>query len=237
MPLKGHTFMLKQRTLERHATRGMSVIEVMVGIAIGLVLISGVLSLFVTNLINARRMLVEARVNQDMRAAADLIVRDLRRASYWQNAINGTIVVGTAAAPVRNPYQAIAPDAANSAITYSLSRDAPTENDAIDTNEQFGFRLNANTIQMQTANGTWQTVTDPSVLTVNQLALTVTETAVPAGNACPVVCSGAGCPSLTLRNYQLVLQGQSATDATVVRRLVTRARVRNDFLTGACPAT
>lgn len=227
--------MLKARLSRRAAARGLSIIEVLVGIAIGLVLIAGVLNLFVTNLVNTRRMLVEARVNQDLRAAADLITRDLRRASYWGNAITGTSVTGTVTTPPRNPYRAITPDVAASSITYTFSRDV-VENDTPDNNERFGFRLNGGAIQMQTADNAWQTVTDPNVMTVNQFALTLTETPIAAGNACTVACAGPACPVVTLRNYQLVLRATATSDAAVVRRLVTRARVRNDSLTGACPA-
>ncbi len=226
--------MLTARRPSRRASRGVSIVEILVGIAIGLVLVGGVLSLFVTNVVNSRRLLVEARVNQDMRAAADLIARDLRRAAYWQNSIDGTKVFGGATSPTRNPYQAIAPDASASSITYTFSRDT-TENNTIDANEQFGFRLSGGTVQMRTAENTWQTVTDPGVMTVNELALTVNELARSAASACAASCSS-GCPVLTQREYLLVITATAVADPAVTRRLETRARVRNDSLDGACPA-
>ena len=58
----------------------------MVGVAVGLFVAGGAAKLFVDNLSNNRRMLVETRINQDLRAATDLIARDLRRAGYWRNA-------------------------------------------------------------------------------------------------------------------------------------------------------
>lgn len=212
-------------------------VEVLVGIAIGLVLVGGVLSLFVTNLVNARRMLVEARLNQDMRAAADLIARDLRRAAYWDNSIDGTKVFGTGTTPTRNPYQAIAPDTAASSILYTFSRDISrgvAENNGIDNDERFGFRLNGGTVQMRTADNTWQTVTDPGVMTVTGLALTVSEIPISAASACAVTCTS-GCPVLTRRNYRLVMTAQAVSDPAVVRQLDTRARIRNDGLDGTCP--
>ena len=226
--------MLTAHRSSRRASRGVSIVEILVGITIGLVLVGGVLSLFVTNLVNSRRLLVEARVNQDMRAAADLIARDLRRAAYWQNSIDGTKVFGSATTPTRNPYQAVAADSAASSILYTFSRDT-TENNTIDSNEQFGFRLNAGTVQMRTADNTWQTVTDPGVMTVNGLALTVTEVPISAASACSTTCT-TGCPLLTQRHYLLVMTATAVSDAAVTRRLETRARVRNDSLTGACPA-
>ncbi|HSV69762.1 MAG TPA: prepilin-type N-terminal cleavage/methylation domain-containing protein [Methylibium sp.] len=215
--------------------RGLSMVEVLVGIAIGLVLVGGVLSLFATNLTNARRMLVEARVNQDLRVAADLIARDLRRASYWQNAISGTTVVTGATTPVRNPYRAVAADVAASQIDYTFSRDG-TENDAIDGNERFGFRRNGTTIQMQTSQDTWQTVTDPTVMEILGLTIEPFSVDVDARASCAVTCVGAGCPVVTVRHYRLTLLARAASDTDVVRQLVSHVKVRNDSIAGTCPA-
>lgn len=216
--------------------RGLSIVEVLVGIAVGLILITGVLSLFATNLTNSRRLLTEARVNQDLRVAADLIARDLRRAAYWQNAITGTTVTGGLSTPIRNPYQAVAVDVAASQIDYTFSRDT-TENNAIDTAEQFGFRLNSGALQMKVAN-VWQTVTDPNVMTILSLAIdnTIPPVNIDARASCAVTCTGGGCPVVTLRHYRLTLVGRSATDANVVRQLVSHVKVRNDSVTGTCPA-
>lgn len=232
--------MLTPMRQRRSRSRGITMVEVLVGIAIGLVLVGGVLSLFVTNLVNSRRMLVEARVNQDMRAAADLITRDLRRAAYWGNSIDGTKVFGGATTPTRNPYQAIAPDTAASSITYTFSRDVArgvAENNVPDDDEGFGFRLNGGTIQMRTSlTGNWQPVTDPNVMTVTGLALTVSEIAIDARTSCSTTCAGTACPVLTRRNYRLVMTATAVADPAVVRELDTRSRIRNDSLTGTCPA-
>jgi prepilin peptidase dependent protein B len=219
--------------------RGITLVELLVAAAVGLLIVAGAISLFASHLGHTRRLLVEARVNQDLRVAADLIARDLRRAAYWGHAIQGTSLPGAAATPTRNPYGAITPDAAAPSIGYALSRDA-IENGTLDNNEQFGFRLNRNeqTIQMQTAAGTWQTVTDPSVMTIpsDGLAISVTETPVDVRSACARACTAAGCPTLLVRHYTLTLKARAASDGNVVRRLETRVRVRNDRLAGQCPA-
>lgn len=218
--------------------RGLSLVELLVAAAIGLLVVGGVIGLFASQMRDARRLLVEARVNQDLRVTADLIARDLRRAAYWGHAIRGTSLPDTGTAPARNPYAAITPDAITPSITYALSRDA-SENGTVDANEQFGFRLNRSeqTIQMQTPAGTWQTVTDPSVMTIpnDGLTLAVAETPVALTSACARTCSGAACPTLLLRQYTLTLKARAASDGSIVRRLETRVRVRNDRLAGQCP--
>lgn len=217
--------------------RGLSIVELMVGVAIGLLVVGGAISLFVTNLLNSRRMLVEARVSQDLRAASDLIARDLRRASYWSNAISGTVIPSGGTVPADNPYKgitAIVGNVASMEIDYTYN---------FGTSDQYGFRKNGGAIEMQTAAGAWTQVTDPNVLTITSFTITPTVTVVDVGDACAKVCpppTGAtytcpNPPTITVRNFGLVLTGTAASDSSVVRTLQSRVRVRNDRLAGVCP--
>jgi len=217
---------------------GLSLVELMVGITVGLFLIGGALSLFVSNIQNSRRLLVEARMNQDLRAAADLIARDLRRAGYWGNAVQGTIATGTGTATTANPYAAVAASAASSTITYNYSQDA-AENDTLDDNEQFGFRLQNNVIQMRTAaNTSWQAITDPNVLEVTALKIDDSgSTSIGMGSICSttVLPGAANYPSITLRQYTVTITARAPGDSTITRQLRTGVKVRNDAYAGACP--
>ncbi|HET7794348.1 MAG TPA: prepilin-type N-terminal cleavage/methylation domain-containing protein [Rhizobacter sp.] len=64
----------------RHRERGLSIVELMVGLAIGLTVIAAALLALTHHLRENRGLLVEARLMQDLRTASDLIARDLRRA-------------------------------------------------------------------------------------------------------------------------------------------------------------
>lgn len=239
--------MLSRRATRVANQRGLSIVELMVGIAVGMFLVAGAVTMFVANLTSSRQLLVEARVNQDLRAVVDLISRDLRRAGYWENSISGTIAAGAAGTTVANPYIAITPTG-SSQIEYLFARNA---DNTPDNNEAFGFRRDVvngiGVIQMKTdATPTWQTLTDPSVLNVPATGLQITQTAtvVPVGGACAKVCpppAGAtwtcpNPPTLTLRQYDITLTGTAVADARVTRTLQTRARVRNDQSAGVCPA-
>ena len=211
----------------------------MIGLAVGLFVIGGSLSVFVSNVTNSRRMLVEARLHQDLRAAADLITRDLRRAGYWGHAIAGTIAVGFTSATTPNPYAAIATTASSIGYNYSAAANGTNaENDALDANEQFGFRVDAKgVIQMQTATGTWQDLTDRNVMKVTALSIDDSaSTSVPMGGLCstPMAAGAANYPYIVLRQYTLILTAQAAGDAQVTRQLRTRVKARNDAFVGAC---
>ena len=230
-----------KRPTRASAGRGLSLVELMIGIAVGSLIVGGAATLFVNNILASRRMLLEARINQDLRAVGDLITRDLRRAGYWDNAIQGTVLSGTNTAPQSNPYRTVSYDSISNELTYSFSRG--TENDTLDSAENFGFRLNSGVIQMKTSSSAWQDVTDPNVITVTQLKIVPTTNTVWLGARCTPVLSpgsanssgGAG-PSLTMRSFDVTIEAKSANDTTsaTTRQLHTSVKVRNDLFSGSC---
>lgn len=64
----------------RCAQRGFTLVELMVGMAIGLLLTAIALLAMSQHLRENHRLLVEARLTQDLQAVMDLVSRDLRRA-------------------------------------------------------------------------------------------------------------------------------------------------------------
>ncbi len=223
----------------RRSQAGLSLTEFMVGIAVGLFVVAGAIAMLVSNLNNSRRLLVEARVNQDLRAAADVVAREVRRAGFWENAIAGTVTTATSQSTTPNPNASVDADAGTSTITYSIARDtasgrAATDNN-LDADEQFGFRLNSGVLEMQVSQGSWQPLTDPNIVTVNNFALTPTETVLDIRSACAKPCTGTPCPTVTVRSYAITLRGTATHDNNVSRTLVERVRVRNDAMAGTCP--
>jgi prepilin peptidase dependent protein B len=224
-----------RRRVTRPSQRGMSLVELFVGIAIGLIVVAGTLNLYVTHLTGSRKLQLEARLNQDLRAAADLVARDLRRASFWDNALSGTVAVGVGGATSPNPYRSVSTPAGDT-IEYGFSRDV-TENNALDVNEHFGFRLEDGALKMQTAEDSWQTVTDPQVISITAFSVTPVTTTLPLGHLCTKGCpvGTPNCPTTTVRRFDIVLRGRAVADSQVVRELQSTVRMRNDRLEGQCP--
>jgi len=220
--------------------RGFSLIELMVGITIGLFIIAGTLILFTGNLAENRRLVAQTRVEQDLRSIADLMTRDIRRAGYWGNAVKGTIAIGATATTTANPYSAttVTPSSSSAALQYYFSRDT-VEDDALDSNEYFGYQLSSTgQIQMQTASGVNPSALNDSNYTIiTSFSITDSSPAtLSLGYRCPAVCSAGtpNCPQMFVRRYDIVLTGQSKLDPSVVRTLRTSVRVRNDRTTGSC---
>lgn len=218
--------------------RGLSIVELMVGIVVGLFVVSGALSISAGNLDRSRRLLADVRFNQDLRTAVDVITRDMRRAAYWGSAITGTQAIGATSATAQNPY-AGATGSSTGGLSYQYSRDA-AENSTLDANEQFGFRIRDGALQMRGDADGWRDVTDNKVTTVpdDGLVITPSETVLALGHMCPRPCTAGtpNCPTITVRSYNLALTARAVADAAIVRTLRTTVRLRNDQLAGRCPA-
>ena len=235
-----------------HQQRGLSIVEMLVGIAVGLFVIAGAAKLFADFVVSNKRLMVETRVNQDLRAAADIVARDVRRAGYWNNATAG--VWGTGAAAVTpNPHATGAGAVSSTAtsVSYSYARAAAAQVDGLDPSEYAGFQRvlvgGVNVLQMQDGNGNWQAVTDPGTVNVTTFSVTaitpalVNDLSSYCGCLTKLTCTLASIaatgtpPILTIPSFTIVLTGQSVTDPTIQRTVNETVRVRNASLTGTCP--
>jgi type IV pilus assembly protein PilW len=104
--------------------RGLSILELLVAAAIGLLIVAAGSIVLASHLREGRLWLIEVRLMQDLRAATDLITRDLRRAGYWGAAEQGLWASGGSDSR-SNPYTALAPESgASDAVSFRYSRDA-----------------------------------------------------------------------------------------------------------------
>ena len=222
----------------RRTAHGLSMVELLVGVAIGLLVAAGGAGFLAGNLRESRSLLVESRLMQDLRTAADVITRDLRRAGYWSGAEAG-VWAPAASAVLANPYTAIAPVAAASdSVGFRYSRDA-TENHSVDTNEQFGYRLRNGTLEMQLGAGNWQALTDSGTVAITAFSVTPSTQEISLAAACPNACtaSSATCPPRArVRSLALSISGRAVGDSRVTRTVRTNVRLRNDAVSGACQA-
>lgn len=233
--------------------RGLTIIELLIGVAVGLMVVAGAVKLMADTLGGNRRLLLEARVNQDLRVAADLIARDLRRSGYWVNATSGIFSTKGTASVTLNPYTDISlnTETANaSVVQYQYARDS---NNTIEDAERAGLRVSGGVLQFRNGADGWQEVTNPKVITVTNLSIAETSRLTELYTFCAcltkLTCTApqfqivggtpgtfyASRPRLTIRQYDVVLAGQSATDPSVVREIRETVRVRNDVMTGNCP--
>ena len=216
---------------DRRPRLGLSIVELMVGITIGLFILAGASMVLTTQLGDNRRLLLEVQVQQDLRSAADIISRELRGAGYWSNATNQVWQ-----STLTNPYSAdpLVATSNNSSLVYYKSLENPGfDNNLIDNNEYGGFRLNSNTgtIDMQLGNGNWQPLTDPAVLIVRQFTLVPNTVGVDVPPSVP----GGAILKLCVRDVTMTIVVRAAHDAAVQRSISNRIRLRNDVVKASCP--
>jgi prepilin peptidase dependent protein B len=222
------------------AQRGLSLIEMMVAVAIGLIVIAAALNFFNRHLRESRAAQLELRLMQDLRSVADLIGRDLRRAGHWGNAGAG-VWQREAQTLLSNPYAFVTIASHNVAFNFSRDdADEHAENNTVDTNEQFGFRLRAGVVEFLLGNGYWQALSDANTVTITSFTVTPSVQHVSLEGMCATACSATDSASATcppqqhLRSLNIALTGQAVTDAKVKRSVQNQVRLRNDAITGRC---
>jgi type IV pilus assembly protein PilW len=215
---------------------GFSIIELMVGIALALLIAAAATLLLSSSVSENRRLLLEARLTQDLRSAADLIVRQTRRAGHWGAA--STVGVWSASANARpNPYAALTPETGTSdAITLHYSQDT-VENNTVDNNEKVGFRLRNGALEVQLGTGSWQALTDSSTLVVTRFRVEPRLQTAALESACACVANATcSAPQVQVRSVDVEISGRAAGDFSVVHTVRSTARVRNDKVSGGCAA-
>ena len=216
-------------------SRGISIVELLVASAIGLVVVAAAGSVVASHHVAARRLQTEARLMQDLRAATELVARDLRRAGHWSAAASA-VRRGDEPA-IANPHAAIAPaSAASSAATLSFST---TDGDAaaVDDDDRFGFRLRGGAIEMQLGARNWQALSDPGTLVVTAFSVEPRLQEADLATFCERPCAAGSTtcpPRQQVRSYAVTLAGRSTLDPQVTRALRSSVRVRNDIVVGSC---
>lgn len=212
-------------TASRRGERGLGLIELMVGITVGLIVAAGA-SLVAVNQINEhRRLMLEIQVQQDLRTAADLIQQELRRAGFRGRADLGAWVppqgVGTLqqvdARPasvnqftpidtsdgnnIRKPLQVSQSDDLKvMTFLYAQGSYSPTGTPA--NSEYRGFKWDRSTKVLSLALGlgptlqpNWQPITDPDSVTIEDFRLNVATQSVSLGDFCDRPCGTSGTPN------------------------------------------
>jgi type IV pilus assembly protein PilW len=229
----------------RKFQRGLSLVELMVGITVGLIVVAAATLLVTSQLSDNRRLLLETQVQQDLRATADIITRELRRSGssgtaeyYVASATLPPSFPASAGQPQPNPYQGLTVNtgpASNVEFRYKRNDSAVGP---------FGYQLVGGVIQtnFSALQSGWQDLTDSNVVVIDQFVLTQ-DPWTPVKLPCPKPCLPAAgqppdyCyPSIGVRTLTVKIVAHSRTDATISRTIESKVRLRNDNLTFNSPA-
>jgi prepilin peptidase dependent protein B len=165
--------------------RGLTLVELLVATTVGLFVVSGISQVMLHALATQKQAASTLQVTQQLRAAADVMQRDMRRAGHWQAASQGV-----ALAPRANVYQSVTPtptDGRSTHVGYAYSRDEDGEDDRINAgggrNERFGFDVVDGVLRSR-VGGAFQALTDPGTVVVSALHATPRVVEISLGRAC-----------------------------------------------------
>lgn len=217
--------------IRKHKQQGVFIIELLIGILVGIIVIAGSISAFIAISSSNRNTLETTRLVHELRTALSLIVHDSRRAGYFGQALND-MDTGTNTNPFMTAQTDIQTPTANCLLfSYDLNNDGvlPALNNA-GGDERYGYRLNNSTIETRAIadpsfacdQGTWDALTNSNSVEITNLAFTLTPTAIDLDGAGPVT------STINIRNLTISMSGRLAQDNTVVRTLTETVRIRND---------
>jgi len=221
----------------RRRQRGVTLTELMIGITVGLIVTAGTLGLFAGQMRSNRDLLTSARLNTEVRATMDTMVRDLRRASYWGASESGTWFPGNTLIAA-NPFTELT--AADGQVTYRYDEDNDGE---LDDGEVFRLELDADAgtvaLHTLTADGSVTNtvaITDPDVTEVTELEFELVDrtgtTACLNAGAGPVAPTP---PLIHVRQVNVTLTARLRAEPAVTRTMTESVRLRNDWVEGSCP--
>lgn len=220
----------------RMYSAGFSLVELMISILVGVTVLSGVVSIYVTSVQSSGSTLKITGLNQELRNTMDIMTRDIRRAGYW-GGVNGAIGAVTAVGPPAtaasntNPFEnlvisAFGGEAAGSCITYTY--DDAGNGGAVVAADQKGFRLNNQAVELRkdglacTAGG-WENITDENTSEITQLLFTLV-----AQPPIDIDGTGPNTSTINVREVQISLTGRLKNDTSVTRTFQETVRIRAD---------
>lgn len=152
--------------------QGVSLIELMVGLTVGLIIVMAAGAMYITNLLSARDTGASLRLNSEVRMAMDVMIDEIRRAGY-----------SPGNTPATNPFMAAGTDlrvnAAGTCVEFAYDANG---NGVVDDgsgaapSEYFGFRITSGILETRTGGdqalndcdtGTWNQLTTPAFVTLS----------------------------------------------------------------------
>jgi type II secretory pathway component PulJ len=217
----------------------MSLVELMVGITIGLFIVAAAALMVGNQLTDNRKLLLETQLQQDMRATMDIMTRQIRRAGALELGLSQSLMATDDGVQGSRNLGLTQIDLVNTddlRVSYFLNL----------ADQNFGYQLQSGVVKAMVGASGWQELTDPNAVNVTRLRFDPIAARESSVIPCPKLCPGGTrtCwPTVQVRGFTVVLEAEARNDSRVRRRMETEVRVRNDFLkfntgipTQACPS-
>jgi prepilin peptidase dependent protein B len=206
--------------LASNRQKGLTLVELLISMALGMVAISGLVSFIGYGLGVNATVINKSQLSEETETIMDFIASEVMRAGYSGNTIatvqdptanpslfNNSIVVS------RHPDEAL-----NTCILFSYDFDSDGTVDSLGVNEEFGFRLRSGEVQIRQLGAPCNSDTDWSAINNFQ----TTEI-----NALSFILSPLEINSVTRTKIDINIQSQSKTSPRFTTNLTRNFIVRN----------
>jgi type IV pilus assembly protein PilW len=208
--------------------KGLTLIELMIAMLLSILVTGMIISMFTSSIGGHAQAIRTMRLNQDMRIAMDMMVRDIRRAGYW----SGTNVASNPHATALSGSLPIGIFDFGAGTDNCVLVSYDEDEDAVTTSEEFfGFRLNGTELESLATtsaavsnpncasvfNNNWQDLLDTNTVQVNGLTFTT----YPASTAAFATSAN--------KSVIIMLDASSLLDPNVRTVITEQVRVRNEF--------
>jgi prepilin peptidase dependent protein B len=228
---------------------GSSLVELMVGLAIGLIIVAAAASVYITAVRSGADTLRSAKLNMELRSAMDIMVAEIRRAGYTPNTTNLT----------NNPFMLTTTNltlVGTDCLLFAYDTDG---NSSADSEDFFGFRRNTSDASISMRRGgastsggctgdstSWERITDPDNVVIDTLSFSISYqcqnaqtglkssiescTAATGNTVYPAAIAASPIHSdlIEIRDVTITLEGHHKSDALTKISLSQSVRVRND---------
>ena len=224
----------------RRKQLGLSIVELMVGVAIGLVITAAATLIMSGQLIENRRLLTETQLQQDLRAATDIMAREMRRAGGTTEINSLSSIWYPGSSLVKNNDAAELPTPTSATEVRFKYFPGPFDGGVPPGVLLSKFSLPSTVIKTD-IGGVAQDLTDGNVMLVTAFTPTVATDnsaaiVLPCPNLCPA--GGTACwPLFEVRMATIAVEAEGRRDATVKRAISSTVRLRNDRVVFSDAAT
>ena len=230
-----------QRARHSRAQRGMTLVELMVGITVGLFVVAAAATLMSAQLVDNRKLRLETQLQQDLRATMDIISRQIRRSGSQSDSLaQGGMSQAGGGGTLYNTFSDVAlVGNSPSDVQFSFYRNAGDLG-------PYEYKLQGSVIKYIVGGAGLNAIgvllpsdlTDSNVIQVD--TFTVTPNIVSTGVLpCPNLCPGGNTscwPTFAVRNYTITITAHATNDPTIRRTITSEVRLRNDWVKFANPA-
>jgi len=209
---------------------GFSLIELMMSMTVGLLLTSGVITMFTGSLKNTNEFVLLTKLDQDLQGVMDLIASEIRRTGYDGDSIDGD-----------DTNFGVENNSTSNCLLYSYDDKSSGMLGMKDTGDYYGIRHSNNQVffgkyTIDCTSGYWNPINDVNTVQITDLTFTYNDLCLNLvdNSDCTVITSSSpssGDKLLWKKQIQISITGNYTNDSNNYSRTITNTvRLYNDVL-------